>query len=446
MTLRDSTEAKVKTGDDVHKELEELAGLQEAETELCGRLEDELLEVDSARRQARLRVLKSEQEREAQFRSIERIKLAAIGAQFPSRSETARYILARLLADQDCIVCGNHVPEVAADYAARIEHARCVLCGSDIANSEVLSSADGDGFNSEVKQAIVDLERVEANLAEARRALEEAEADYQSHVAQIGKLRERINNRSGRIDLLVRQLPPEEAGMHKQRSQLALLRDRVEELKAQLASKRELFGEFVEEINREIVKSKEAIKTSFEQYAKGFLLEQCQLTWAPQKAKVGQTGKSFEFPAFVLDMAGADFPSPVRRSGPEQVSESQREFIDLAFRMALMSVASDGSSSLVMDAPESSLDAVFAPRAAEVFSRFADPTSGNRLLITSNLVEGQLIPSLIEFISRDERAARVVDLVKIAAPTAAVREQRSEYENVLRRLLANSDAKDINDG
>jgi hypothetical protein len=440
------SEAKVKMGDDIRNELEELAGLQETETELCERLENELLEVDSARRQARLRVLKSEQEREAQFRSIERIKLAAIGAQFPSRSETARYILAQLLTDQDCIVCGNHVPEVAADYAARVEHAQCVVCGSDITNSEVPSSADGDEFNSEVKQAIIDLGHIEANLVETRRTLKEAEADYQSHVAQIGKLRERINDRSRRIDLLVRQLPPEEAEMHRQRSQLALMRDRVEELKLQLASKRELFGEFIEEVNREIAKSKEAIKTSFDQYAEGFLLEQCQLTWAPQKAMVGQTGKSLMFPAFELDMAGADFPLPVRRSGPEQVSESQREFIDLAFRMALMSVATDGGSSLVMDAPESSLDAVFAPRAADVFSRFAEPTSDNRLIITSNLVEGQLIPSLIGFIPQKDRATRVVDLVEIAAPTAAVRERRSEYESILRRLLASPNAKDIDDG
>ena len=198
-------------------------------------------------------------------------------------------------------------------------------------------------------------------------------------------------------------------------------------------------------VTLEIAQFKEAIKAAFNQYAEGFLLEQCELIWSPQKDRVGQTGKNFVFPAFELDMTGSDFPSPVRRSSPEQVSESQREFIDLAFRMALMSVASDDASSLVMDAPESSLDAVFAPRAAGVFSRFAEPTSDNCLIITSNLVEGQLIPNLIESIPRQDRAARIVDLVKIAAPTAAVREQRSEYENILTRLLDGSYEEDIDD-
>ena len=99
-----------------------------------------------------------------------------------------------------------------------------------------------------------------------------------------------------------------------------------------------------------------------------------------------------------------------------------------------------------MDAPESSLDAVFAPRAAYVFSRFAEPTSDNRLIITSNLVEGQLIPSIMEAIPQKDRVTRVVDLVEIAAPTVAVRERRSEYESILRDLLDSPDAKGIDDG
>lgn len=440
-----ANEAKLETENDLRDELDKLLLRQETDTEWCERLEDELPEIDAARRQARLRVLTSEQERETHSRAIERIKLAAISTQFPSGSETAQYILAQLLTNQICIACGSYVPEVAVDYASRIEHAQCVVCGTDIADLGTVSSSDVNESSSEAAQATTHLRHIEANLEEARRALREIEADYQSRVVQISELRKRINDQSRRIDFIVKRLPPEEVEIHKQRSQLTLMHDRVDELKRQLDSKQELFKVFIEKVNREIAKSKEAIKTTFDRYAKGFLLEQCQLVWSLQRARVGQTGESLSFPAFELDMTGVDFPSPVRRSGPEQVSESQREFIDLAFRMALMTVATSGGSSLVMDAPESSLDAVFAPRAATVFSRFAEPTLGNRLIITSNLVEGQLIPSLIESIPQDDRAMRVVDLVKIAAPTAAVREQRIEYERILNRLLAAPYAKGIID-
>lgn len=437
-------ETKASDVDNIRGELDSLESQHDSESLEYARLEDELIDLDSARRNARLRVLKSEQEREEKFRNVERLKYAIIGSQFPSSSETARYILAQLLTDQDCIVCGNHVPQVAKTYSARIEHAQCIICGSEVATKETpLFIREQE---KEVRQAIEDLGRIEADLAESRHALETANTEYQSRVSQLDKLRVSLDDRARRIDYLVGQLPPEEAEMHQQRSQLALLRNQLEELKGKLDGTQEEFRELVEEFNLEIAKFKNGIKTSFDQYAEGFLLEQCKLTWAPQKARVGQTGKGILFPAFELDMAGAGFPSLVRRSGPEQVSESQREFIDLAFRAALMSVSTNHACSLVMDAPESSLDSVFAPRAAQVLSHFANATPGNRLIITSNLVEGKLIPSLIESIPPVEVLSRVVDLVKNAAPTAAVRERRSEYESILHGLLVGYGMDDTYNG
>lgn len=142
-------------------------------------------------------------------------------------------------------------------------------------------------------------------------------------------------------------------------------------------------------------------------------------------------------------MSGTNFPSPVRRTGPDHVSESQREFIDLAFRMALMHVASaSGCSSLVIDAPESSLDAVFVTRAADVLARFAHSSRCNRLITTSNLVEGELIPELLKKSSASgDRISRVLDLFKIAEPTAAIREMRGEYDRIMKNLLAKVEPK-----
>jgi hypothetical protein len=118
------------------------------------------------------------------------------------------------------------------------------------------------------------------------------------------------------------------------------------------------------------------------------------------------------------------------------VSESQREFIDLAFRMALMQVAAwGGVGTLTVDAPESSLDAVFTRRAADVLLRFAQ-NQGNRLVLTSNLVEGQLIPSLIRpRLNQPARKEPFIDLFQIAAPTAAIREHKAEYDAAIEAVL-----------
>jgi len=432
-----SSEFKAVAGVDVRQELQTLEKLQGIDQERLERLEGEVVEVESERQHGRLRVMKAEQERETRFRELERAKLTAIGARFPDRSETARYILAQLMTEHSCLVCDHVAPQAAADYATRIDHKKCIVCGTDLSADEAVVPAT-DVADKRVERAAADLNAVDADLSSARQSFDDAESRYQSHFNEIQELNSKISDRSRRIDGLVRRLPPAEAEMHQQRSELATMRGRVEQLRAELTTKRSAFRSFVEDVSRQLATQSEGIKKTFDGFAEGFLLETCRLVWAPQKARVGESGDLFDFPAFELEMTGGDFPSPVRRTGPEQVSESQREFIDLAFRMALMTVAgSSAVGTLVIDAPESSLDAVFVTRAANVLSRFAEPLRGNRLLITSNLVEGRLIPSLIQKATTTdtERSQRIVDLFSIAAPTAAVRQLRAEYEAIRQTLL-----------
>ena len=121
----------------------------------------------------------------------------------------------------------------------------------------------------------------------------------------------------------------------------------------------------------------------------------------------------------------------MRRQGPNEVSESQREFIDLAFRMALIHVASPNQAgTIIIDAPESSLDVVFVDRAAEVLARFANANSLNRVVATSNLGAGELVPTLLRKAEKnpDSRAGRIIDLFVEGVPTRAIKELSADYE------------------
>ena len=235
---------------------------------------------------------------------------------------------------------------------------------------------------------------------------------------------------------MIRKLPKEEAALHQQREELSVLRSRVTSLKEDLTARRVVFSEFIEGVRGSLIERAPLIKKQFESYARDFLFEDCSLVWSLRKERIGQTGIAVDFPAFELDMASASFRSPVRRTGPEQVSESQREFIDLSFRMALMAAADQqAGGTLVIDAPESSLDAVFVHRAAQVLGRFAAPERGNRLVVTSNLTNDDLIPQLLAQFT-DDWDRRMVDLFKVAEPTAAVRELKEEYKTVRDRIFS----------
>lgn len=427
-------EEKSKTGKNVKQELTQLESIQQQDIDLRDSLNAELLDADYMRQKVRLRFLTAEKNREEAYRTIERANLLAISKSFPSASETAKYILAQLFVDGKCIVCGNNAEHFAQELSTKLAKNECVICGSYISDD---GSGDDDiQFGENIAELQAALQQAENYLSESRIELSNADRNYDEISEKFLDINNQLSDRMQKIERLRRELPPEEKDLSEKKAGLALFRVQYQKLQEELKTKRENLNRLMKDVNLRIALAKDNIKKAFDSYAEGFLIEHCQLIWSPQETTVGQTGMRIAFPAFELDMTGVNFPSPVRRSAPEQVSESQREFIDLAFRMALMATGNGNGSSLVMDAPESSLDAVFSSRAATVLSKYADPQLNNRLIITSNLTEGQLIPSLInKAMPRGQRNSRIVDLLLIAVPTAAVRERKQEYEAIRDKII-----------
>jgi hypothetical protein len=318
----------------------------------------------------------------------------------------------------------------------RIKGSECVVCGSSISTAPKRQ----DGLGRQLDRAEKDLAKLEIALATAVELRDEAEGFYDAALTDYEEVATVVADLRAHIPALVRQLPPDEQALHAQSSEVSSLRARLDVLSRELDERRSEFEASVRRDMTTIARKRKPIIDRFQSFAEGFLFESSHLRWAPHSARVGQTGPMVDFPAFEVEMTGSDFPTPVRRSGPEEVSESQREFVDLAFRMTLLAVAGEnGVGSIVIDAPESSLDAVFSKRAAEVLGRFADPTLGNRLVVTSNLVDGQLIPELVrEAGIRSSSSGRVIDLLEVATPTGAIRALASQYGEVRDRIFTRS--------
>jgi ABC-type cobalamin transport system ATPase subunit len=77
-----------------------------------------------------------------------------------------------------------------------------------------------------------------------------------------------------------------------------------------------------------------------------------------------------------------------------QLSESQRFFLDIALRMALVHFASDekAPATLFVDTPEGSLDIAYEARAGEMFAEFVK--DGHDILMTANVNTSQLLKKL----------------------------------------------------
>jgi hypothetical protein len=79
-----------------------------------------------------------------------------------------------------------------------------------------------------------------------------------------------------------------------------------------------------------------------------------------------------------------------------QLSESQRFFIDMALRMALIKYMSalDSKGSFYVDTPEGSLDIAYESRAGDMFARFVHDGFG--IIMTANINTSRLLLSLAE--------------------------------------------------
>jgi len=432
-------EAAIEERPKLRKDLEALKREQERDETLLDQVSDQLVTLEAQQEAARYNALQAEQARDAAYRDLERLQLLAIGSRFPDRDATARYLLSKLFSDGRCLTCEQEAPAAVTSLERRVEDDKCVVCGSDLLHR----ATNGRSLSSRrIMRAQAQLHDAEVREAVTREQREQSERAFAAARTEVHRLRREVANRADQLDAVLSKLPPEESTLHEARRELNAIRARVDEMKLELERAQDEYTVFIGKMSRRIARRKTAVQDVFTEFAEGFLLEQCRLIYRPHKAQLGQSGRYIEYPAFDLDMSGATFASPVRREGPEQVSESQREFIDLAFRMTLMSVAGAGGvGSLIIDAPESSLDAVFVGRAAEVLSRFLKRAKDNRLVVTSNLVEGNLIPALLKKSGiTSSRDSRVVDLLALAAPTAATEQLNDQYKKVRRDVFAKARA------
>ena len=150
-----------------------------------------------------------------------------------------------------------------------------------------------------------------------------------------------------------------------------------------------------------------------------------------------------KFPNFVLKMASPVKAEPSERTDASQVSESQREFVDLAFRMALLDVAvkAHGPAMIAIETPEASLDSVYTERAGLMLRAFTKGSS-NRVIATCNINGEAMVGHLLGTFGKErakvkqqELDKRIINLLEQGAQTAAIKKSRAKYEAALDKAI-----------
>jgi hypothetical protein len=280
-------------------------------------------------------------------------------------------------------------------------------------------------------------------LHQSRDVLQEALAAADAEVSAAYQSRSRISSdylkKKDALESLQAKLPPSDADRDRELEDIKRRQAELESLRADRDGQTREYAKVLDQARQTMETLKERLTEAFHYYAGEFLAEECTLNWEPAKWRLGEEGELLSFPQFTVQMTSAlSHATGSPRRDQHQVSESQKEFIDLAFRMALFdAVREDGERAmLVIETPEASLDAVFVDQAGHLLRKFAlqDGNARNVVIATTNLNRENMLRSLLgldepgETSGKGEARQRVINLLAEAAPNAAMRKYRREYE------------------
>jgi hypothetical protein len=422
----------------VSEDVKVLATQLRADLDRKEALEQRIDDSEAEVRRLRLETERSRLAREDARAAVEELRLTMASKLFKALPETGQYILSRFYSGSECRACGAEVAERLAKIDELLALGNCIVCESPpeeqrAAPGKATVAQRSELVGREYASKRQELVAVTEQVIGLEAVLERAEKTLRALSDEIGSLNRSIA--SGRRDLsaLQARLPPDEettAQREREReSMVVALNTAAQERRTAADQLRLLFVSV-----REAASAKQQeIVTSFEAYAKDFLSEDATLAYAPREERLGQSAEKFELPRFRLDMTSAAYTGKAPRNDADDVSESQREFIDLAYRMALIDACVEGSTCLIMETPEASLDGVFMDQAGKMLNSYGARTD-RQLVVTSNLSSAGMIRALMRD-HVDPSENNVVNLFRLAAPTQAVIKHQDAYERLLRECL-----------
>jgi energy-coupling factor transporter ATP-binding protein EcfA2 len=366
--------------------------------------------------------------------AYEKLKFDVLRQAFAGVSTTDQYLYLKLLSEQICIACNQPAPDAAAELQKRHDEGRCVVCGNprNIDDKvETISSA----LKAKAEEAfkILESRRDELDIFQ-QQYLKANDAVYALH-NEVTTVRAAAEDKQSLIRWLRKNLPAEESlVLSREEERIRTLRSEVLAFRHERETAELRIENLLVQLSRAVEQVRGKLEIAFQEQAAPFFAESVRLVYAPRTAKIGQGGRSFDFPAFEVEMtSGATLGQFVRRA-PEQVSLSQREYLDIIFRMVLVNVLGAAEGSLVVDGPEGSLDAVFAGRAGDLFARFSAAGETN-VLLACNIVEGGFIPHALCNYQRSDRHRRIINLLEQATPTEALKTLKPLYLEKVAEIL-----------
>lgn len=286
-----------------------------------------------------------------------------------------------LKSSGDCPLCNNELPELMFNKILN-DDAHCMMCGNNLKNPQ-LTSGKLDMLITSIKNVQLNIRRTEKEIIKAEDDLKKLDNRFRYVTVSLNNAQSKLR----KAEFAVQKFQ-NSGSDNKQRpdTEFVAMKARIEELEiekeiAQGNSKKSIAeaNDIIKQIDSQRLESREKLSSMFNQFGSKFLGVKCELVY--EDPKDGQ-GKRY------LPRIGG-----IERLQEEELSESQRFFIDQSFRMSLLNFF-NSSSFFMCETPDSSLDISYEKNAAKVFLEYIKQP--NELIITSNLNNSVFLEYLIE--------------------------------------------------
>ena len=295
-------------------------------------------------------------------------------------SSVAHHPIIRASISEDrCAICGTF--HVGAKVQAHLSAEVCPLCDSAVETS----TNDDD--------AVAELQRLDSAIGELRVGLATALHTRERVSAEVNAALQTEDA----CNFAVREFEEKEAATLaklKIGSDFAVIKDQLAKLEAERQAfldqsaehyrKRDGFREklrtYEAELQRQYAEGSQVFVPRFRELAESFIGRPIDVELEHRQ---GANDSGFKLMLRMDDQL---------RSVPDTVSESQRFFLDIALRMAILEYMASGPATLFIDTPEGSLDIAYEARAGSMFSKFV--AADNALMMTANLRSSELLRRL----------------------------------------------------
>jgi DNA repair exonuclease SbcCD ATPase subunit len=311
-------------------------------------------------------------------------------------------IMTRSLSDHACAFCGTSDDQAIAVLMAKASTDHCPLCDAKLTREE----SDPNDDPELLKQIDEQLAAVRATISEVTTGVNNLQRDEAA-------ARERYENVRAKVDEFERQN-----------------RETIDRLRPIANGTNTLTEDIYREQLRDLDQEKTIAQSKRDEHKRDILKLQKELAEQYRIAEEEFVPRFRELAMHFLGMpvhvdldtrSGGDVRLVVSVKGTTRryehnLSESQRFFLDIALRMALIEqiVCSPGVGSIYIDTPEGSLDIAYEKRAGDMLAMFAQ--KGNKVLMTANLNSSQLLLALAGRCGRSAMALyRMTDWAELSA-------------------------------